>query len=565
MRRTAAESLVATLAAYGVDRVFCVPGESHLPILDALLDTPRIRVITCRHEGGAGFMAVADAKIMGRPTVCLVSRGPGAMNAAIAVHTARQDAAPLVLLIGQVIREHRGLEALQEMDYRAVFGSVAKLALEVDEPDRAAEALAQALVTAQSGIPGPVVISLPEDMLGEETSAPLPAIMAARRPPVPAGAIEGTLARLAKAERPVMIVGGMLNDAASRAMLRRFSEARHVPVAPSFRHQDLFDNRHPNFAGYLGYKIPRSHVAELAEADLVIALGTRLGDVTTQGYVFPEMPRPRQPLIHILPDPDELGRVYRPEQAILADPVAFLAQLAATPAPNAPPTSARRAWLAHLRGVCDALMAWQPVEASDGLVFGEAIQALIPRVADDAVIITDAGTFTTWLHRYFPFKESQLMLAPVSGAMGFGIPAAVAAGLRFPGRQVLVLVGDGGFMMTGNEVATAVQYGVPLRILLAENGSFGSIRLNQERAYPGRVSATDIRNPDFAAMATAYGIGSVTVARREAVGPALEQLLAPGHSTMAIFRTSLRRLSAYASLPDRAKTIDRRTAREIIS
>jgi len=498
--RTAAQLLVAELEAHGVDRVFCVPGESYLAVLDALYGRP-IEVVTCRHESGAGFMAVADAKLTGRPGVCLVSRGPGASNAGIAVHTAQQDAAPLVLFVGQVERKDRGRGAFQEVNYERTFGDMAKLVVEVSDPLRIAEATTHAFHVASTGVPGPVVIVLPEDMLIDPAPAP---VLPPRRQPLAApapNAVAEAAALLGQAERPLVIAGSRLGAAPARALLRQVAEAWEVSVAVSFRQQDLFDNAHPLFAGHLGYMLPKPQVALYQESDLILAVGTRLGDVTTQGYVIPTAPQPRQKLIHVYDDPRVLGANFATDLAIAADPKHFLAALLR----EAPPPARRHApWNERLNRQWRDMATWKPAAAKDGVVFGNVIAALARRCGEDAAFAIDAGNFSGWLSRYFPFRASQRLLGPISGAMGFGVPAAVAAALRLK-RRIVCLVGDGGMLMTGNELAVAVQHELPLVIIVSNNGSYGTIRLHQEKAFPGRRIATDLANPDFARLGEAFG------------------------------------------------------------
>jgi acetolactate synthase I/II/III large subunit len=477
---SAAGLLVAELEAHGVDRVFCVPGESYLAVLDALYGRP-IEVITCRHEGGAGFMAVADAKLTGRPGICLVSRGPGASNAAIAVHTAQQDATPLLLLVGQVERKGRGRGAFQEVNYERTFGDMAKLVVEVSDPARIAEVTTSAFHVAATGTPGPVVVVLPEDMLTEPAAAPL---LAPRQHPAAASAsaaVAAAIDLLDRAERPLLNAGGRLSSTASRATLRRAAEHRRLPVVASFRNQDLLDNDHPLFAGHLGYLIPKPQVAAYQESDLILAVGTRLGDVTTQGYVMPTAPRPKQKLIHVYDDGAVLGSVFATDLAIAADPTAFLEALAAAPAP---PAARSPAWSEKLHRMWAEMASWDPRKAGDGIVFGAVVAALGRRCGADAVFTIDAGNFSGWLSRYFPFRASQRLLGPISGAMGFGVPGAVAAALRLK-RRVICLVGDGGMLMTGNELAVAVQHKLPLVIIVANNGSYGTIRLHHGEGVSG--------------------------------------------------------------------------------
>jgi len=542
----AAHALVETLAAHGVDRVFCVPGESYLAVLNALYDTPAIHTIACRHESGAGYMAVADAKLTGRPGIVFASRGPGACNAAIALHTAQQDAAPLVLFVGQVDRASRGKRAFQEVDYPRTFGDIAKWVVEVEDGAQLPAIAARALSRAASGIPGSVVVSLPEDMLGDAAAgAAVPEAVPAPAAPVPAAVAE-VAQRLARAERPLLIVG--TGCAAARGLLRQVAERYTVPVAVSFRQQHLFPNLHPLYAGHLGYNIPARHLEILAPADLVLAVGTRLGDVTTQGYRFPKAPIPEQPLIHVHRADEALNATHQASIAITAEPTAFFAALLVQ-APSALP--ARAGWVSAVNGYARQLIEWHAVQAADGVVFGAVVAALRALAPEDAVITQDAGNFSGWMHRYFVFGEGAELLAPISGAMGFGVPAAVAAALRFPRRKVICLVGDGGFLMTGNELATAVQYGAAPLIILADNNSYGTIRQHQEKHYPGRVMATDLRNPDFAALGRAFGAASFTIGPEDDIAGVLRQALAASGPALVQVRTSLGYISAFAKLPDR--------------
>lgn len=541
--RSAAQLLVATLEAHGVDRVFCVPGESYLAVLDALYGRP-IEVVTCRHESGAGFMAVADAKLTGRPGLCFVSRGPGASNAAIAVHTAQQDAAPLVLFVGQIERKDRGRGAFQEVNYDRTFGDMAKLVLEVSDPARVAEAVAMAFHAAMTGTPGPAVVVLPEDMLLEPTEAPVAPPRPLPAAPPGAVAVAEAAAMLARAERPLLVAGSRLASPHGRAALKAAAERWQVPVAVSFRQQDLIDNAHPLFAGHLGYLIPKRQVDALGESDLILAVGTRLGDVTTQGYVLPTAPRPRQKLVHVYDDPSVLGAVYEADLALAADPAQFLDALgAATP----PSSAVAPGWSGALHALWAEMASWRPVAADDGIVFGSVIAALARRAGADAVFTIDAGNFSGWLSRYFPFRASQRLLGPISGAMGFGVPAAVAAALRLR-RRVICLVGDGGMLMTGNELAVAVAQRLPLTVIVSSNGSYGTIRLHQEKSFPGRRIATDLVNPDFARLAEAFGAIGITVEHEAQIDGALDRALAaPGPAVIDV-RTSLEHISAFTTL-----------------
>ena len=543
MSRSAADALVETLVKQGVDRAFCVPGESYIAVLDSLVDETAIQVVTCRHESGAGFMALADAKITGRAGTCFVSRGPGATNASIAVHTADQDAVPVVFFIGQIERKDFGRGAFQEVDYAKTFSDMAKAVEEVHDPERLPEVAARAYHIAESGTPGPVIVSLPEDMLEQPCAAPAQASRPRPRP-LPAEADVSTVADLlAEAKRPVLIAGGMLGQPAARKSLLACSEAWSLAVAPSFKRQDLFPNEHPNYAGHLGYGIPPALGEALAEADLVLAVGTRLGDITTQGYT---LPKPEQALVHVYPDAAAIGAVFPATHAMVADAGAFVAALAER---NAPPAPAGRAdWNARLHAIHAGLAAWTPLDATDGVDFGHVVRPLVDRLGDDAILITDAGNFSSWLHRHYPFKETNLLLGAVTGAMGLGVPAAVAAALREPGRQVVALIGDGGFLMTGNELATAVKEGARICLIVSNNGAYGTIRLHQEKKFPGRTIATDLSNPDFAALAQAFGATGLTIETPDQAAGVIDQALAADGPVVVDVRSSLDHISAYATV-----------------
>ena len=545
MTRRAADLLVDCLRAHGVDRIFCVPGESYLALLDALHDAPDIHAVACRHEGGAGLMAVADAKITGRAGLCAVSRGPGATNASIAVHTAEQDAIPLVLLIGQVARRDLGRGAFQEVDYGKTFSDMAKGVWDVRDADRLPEAIACAIHVAEADTPGPTVVVLPEDMLSDPTGAevvpPLPRPIAAPS----ADDIEAVLGLLATSRRPLLIAGGRVGEARGRAALPRAAEAHDLAVALAFKRQDILDNAHPNYAGYLGFKIPADQVDALAEADLILAVGTRLTDVTTQGYRLPRAPLPEQPLIHVHPDPARIGGVFRTDLGLAVDPVAFLERLAER---AAKPVPARKDWLSALHGRSRALAAYRPEPAPDGVNFGAVVHALSERAAPDAVLVTDAGNFAGWVHRHWPWRSGNLLLGTIGGAMGLGVPGSVAAALRLPGRQVLGFVGDGGMLMTGGELATAMSEGAAIKLFVSNNGSYATIRQHQERAYPGRTSATALTNPDFAAWARAFGATGIRVERDADIPDAVTEALAADGPVVVDVRASLQAISAYTTI-----------------
>jgi acetolactate synthase-1/2/3 large subunit len=522
LSRSGGQALVDQLALHGVDAIFCVPGESYLPILDALHDAP-IRLVSCRHEASAANMAEAYGKLTGRPGICLVTRGPGATHASVGVHTAWQDSTPLLLLVGQVPRAVRGRDAFQELDYPAVFGSTTKWAAEVDRADGIPDAAAHAFATALSGRPGPVVLALPEDVLGEETDAaeevPEPVVA----PSPAAGELDRLRELLAGATRPLVIVGeGGWSEAAARDALA-FAEANALPVAASFRCQDYVDNRSHVYAGHLTVAPDPALARRVESADLVLAIGGRLGDVTTSGYTLLDVPRPRQTVVHVHPDPDEPGRVYETDLAIasgLPEFAAAAATLASVdPVPWAAWTAEARAdYLANLRHTP------RPVDVD----LGEVMAFLRRRLPDDAVFTSGAGNFTVWAHRFYEFSRYGTQLAPRSGAMGYGVPAALAAKVVHPDRMAVCLAGDGDFLMSGQELATAVQYELPAIVLVANNGTLGTIRMHQERLYPGRVVGTDLVNPDFAAYARSFGAFGAAVERTEELEDAFEEAVESG-------------------------------------
>ncbi|MSP47962.1 MAG: acetolactate synthase [Alphaproteobacteria bacterium] len=538
MTRRAADLLVDCLVAHGVDRVFCVPGESYLAVLDALVGRPEIDVVVARHEGGAGFMGVADAKLTMRPGVVFVSRGPGATNASIAVHVAQQDAVPFVLFIGQIERKDVGRRAFQEVDYRQTFADMAKHVEVVTDGNRVPEAIQRAFHLAQAGTPGPTVVVLPEDMLLDEVEAAVMLPKPAMSAHASADTVAEVAARIAGAERPAVIAGGLMRGAEGRAALIELAEASDTPVIAAFKQQDLFPNTHRLFGGHLGYMAPEDQVRLVGEADLVVALGTRLGDVTSQGY---RLPMAGQALVHVYPDP-----LVAP---LAVDPVVFARALAkAAPRRSNAKSDARARWAARLHGRHAGQAAWTPVEATDGVVFGHPVVALIDRLPDDAILITDAGNFSGWLHRHFPFSGRHRLLGVVAGAMGFGMPAAVAASLRFPGTPVVVLIGDGGFLMTGYELATAIRHRARFVAIVSNNGSYGTIRLHQEKHYPGRVSATDLANPDFAALARSFGATGLILARSADAADVVAQALAAEGPAVIDVRSSLEHISAFTTL-----------------
>ncbi len=551
MTRRCADLLIDCLEAHDVERVFCVPGESFLSVLDALHQREEIATVTCRHESGAAMMALTHAKLTAAPGVAFVSRGPGATNAAIGVHLAEQDAAPLVLFVGHVPRHEIGRGAFQEVDYAKTFADLAKWVAVVHDAGRLPEIVAQAFAVALSPTPGPVVVVLPEDVLDEATAA---AVVAPHPAPVAGGApaLAAAIAPLlAGAERPLLVAGGAFAGAAARTVLRQAAEALQLPVVLTFKRQDQFPNNHPLYGGHLGFKIARDQVELYEEADLVLAIGTRLGEVSTQGYRFPRAPHPRQTLIHVHDDPQVPGRVIAAHHPVLADPVAFLGELVGlATAVTLPAVAAQRSsWIERIHGHVSARQPWQP-NADGALDMGAIVAALGEHLDDDAVLITDAGNFSGWLHRHFAFSGRHQLVGAVGGAMGIAMPAAVATGLLYPQRQVVTLIGDGGFLMTGSELATAIQYGVPVKVFVCNNGSYGTIRMHQERSYPGRNHGTDLHNPDFVMLARAYGATGLLIERLEDALPVTREALdCPGPVVVEV-RCALEHISAFSTIAD---------------
>ncbi|MEN9420219.1 MAG: hypothetical protein RI988_3840 [Pseudomonadota bacterium] len=534
--RPAGHALVEALLEQGVDTCFGVPGESFLAVLDGLHEhRGRIRFIACRQEGGAAFMAEAQGKLSGRPGICFVTRGPGASNAAIGLHTAFQDSTPMVLFIGQVASDQRDREAFQEVDYRHMFGpgtlGMAKWVAEVESADRLPEYVARAFHTALQGRPGPVVLVLPEDMLTTPTAAPvLPRVDPALAWPAP-GALRDLRAMLMQAERPFMIAGGSgWNDESVQA-LQRFAENWSLPVGCGFRFQDTFDNRHPLYAGDVGIGINPRLARRIGEADLVLAVGVRLGEMTTGGYTLLQAPRPRQRLVHVHAGAEELGRVYAADlmlQAGMAGAGKALESLAA------PPSVPWQGWTESAHADYLANLEAPPVEPMDLAVVMKTIQRLSPA---DTVYTNGAGNYSGWLHRYVQYPGRQhhgrTQLACTSGAMGYGLPAAVAAALLQPGRTVVNIAGDGDFLMNGQELATAAAHGARRLVsVVVDNGSYGTIRMHQEREYPGRVSGSALHNPDFVTLAHAFGWKGERIDHTAGFEPAFARALASGEPTL---------------------------------
>ncbi|MDF1609615.1 thiamine pyrophosphate-binding protein [Hoeflea sp. YIM 152468] len=523
--KTGGQLIVDTLKANGVERLFCVPGESYLAVLDALVDSD-VGITVCRQEGGAAMMADAWGRLTGKPGICFVTRGPGATNATAGLHIARQDSIPLILFIGQVQRDAREREAFQEVEYRRALTEFAKWVGEIDDPTRIPEFVNRAFSVAMSGRPGPVVLSLPEDVLREVVANPpaeiLPNPVAAIRPGAPE--MKDLAERISRAERPVMILGGTRWTEQAVRQIERFAERAQLPVGCSFRRQMLFDHLHPCYAGDVGIGINPALADEIRMSDLVLLIGGRFSEMPSSGYTLLDVPFPAQPLIHVHADAGELGRVYRPTLAINADPASFAEALSTLEVDTTP---ARAERTANMHG---AYLTWStPPETGPGDVhMGPIIDWLRDYLPDDAILTNGAGNYATWVHRYVRFRNFATQAAPACGSMGYGVPAAVAAKQAFPQRLVVAFAGDGCFMMHGQEFATAVQHKLPIIVVVVNNSMYGTIRMHQERDYPGRVSATDLTNPDFSALARAYGGHGETVVTTAEFAPAFERARASG-------------------------------------
>jgi acetolactate synthase-1/2/3 large subunit len=523
--RNGGQILVDALKVNGVDHAFCVPGESYLPVLDALYDVrDEIKLVVCRQEGGAAYMADAYGKMTGRPGICFVTRGPGATNASVGVHTAFQDSTPMILFIGQVGSDCVEREAFQEIDYRRMFGEMAKWVASIDRADRIPEFVNHAFQVATSGRPGPVVLALPEDTLTALTTA----LDAQPHQPVqasPAAAQLGSLrAMLAKAERPLLVLGGSTWDEDACRRIEHAAERLRLPVAVSFRRQDLFDNRHPNYAGDVGIGINPKLAERVREADLLIVAGARLGEMTTGSYTLLDPDKPMPQLVHIHPGAEELGRVYQAALQVNSGMPQFAAELEALEGVDG---SRWAGWTAGANADYRANLVAQPTPPGS-FDFGAAMQWLNDTLPRDAILTNGAGNYSGWVHRFYQYGPFRTQLAPTNGSMGYGVPAAVAAKIVAPERTVVAFAGDGCYMMNGQELATAVHYGAAIIIVVLNNGMYGTIRMHQEMHYPERVSGTDLTNPDFAALARAYGAHGEVVERTEDFAAAFERAQAAG-------------------------------------
>jgi acetolactate synthase-1/2/3 large subunit len=532
--RTGGQVLIDQLKIHGVDIAFCVPGESYLAALDALHDAPEIKLIVCRQEGGAAYMAEAYGKMTGRPGICFVTRGPGATNASIGVHTAFQDSSPMILFIGQVARDQVEREAFQEIDFRRMFGPLTKWVAEIDDAARIPEYVSQAFHRAVNGRPGPVVLALPEDMLTDHVDV----ADAGRYKPVQASPSAAQMHdlrdRLDEAKRPFLVLGGGGWSPEAVTDIRAFAEAANLPVGCSFRRQDLFDNSHQNYAGDVGIGINPKLAERVKNADLLIVVGARLGEMTTSGYTLLGIPVPKQKLVHVHPSAEELGRVYQavlPINAGMAEFAAMAKALGPVPA---------RAWDNETKTARADYLEWStPPRVEGPIQMGEIVDWLEQRLPADAILTNGAGNYATWIHRFHRYRRFRTQLAPTNGSMGYGVPAAVAAKVTAPARMVVSFNGDGCYMMNGQELATAVQYNAAVIFVVVNNGSYGTIRMHQERAYPSRVSGTDLVNPDFAALARAYGAHGELVEQTADFAPAFERAAKAGKPALIEIRLSV--------------------------
>jgi acetolactate synthase-1/2/3 large subunit len=542
--RSGGQVLVDALRIHGVDRVFGVPGESYLAALDAFHDVEgAIEFVVCRQEGGAAYMAEAYGKMTGKPGICFVTRGPGATNASIGVHTAFQDSTPMILFIGQVARDQMEREAFQEIDYRRMFGQMAKWVVEIEDAARIPELISQAFHRAVNGRPGPVVVALPEDMLTDEAAvADTPAY---KRVEVYAGApqLEELIALLSQSKRPMLVAGGGGWNAQAIADLKAFSEAFSLPVAASFRCQDLFDNTHANYAGDLGLAAGPNLIQRMKQCDLLISIGARLGEMTTGAYTLIDIPVPKQTLIHVYPGADELGRVYHATLPINATVAGFLSQ-AAQLEPAIAPVWAGWTNEAHT----DYLDNLKHPQIPGAVQMGEVMEWLRGHLPANAILTTGAGNYSAWAHRFYQYRTFRTQLGPTNGSMGYGVPAAIAAKITAPERPVVAFAGDGCFLMNGQELATAMQYDARVVFLVINNGMYGTIRMHQERNYPGRVSGTRLTNPDFAMLARSYGLHGETVEKTAEFADAFKRCEASGKPGLIEIRIDPEALTPKMSL-----------------
>jgi acetolactate synthase-1/2/3 large subunit len=544
--RNGGQILVEALIRNAVDTIYCVPGESYLPVLDALHDATSIRTIVTRHEGAASNMADAYGKLTGRPGICFVTRGPGATHASNGVHTAKQDSTPMILFVGQIESSFKGREAFQEVDYTQMFGGLAKWATEIDSIERIPEIVSKAFSIAMSGRPGPVVIALPEEVLfGSADVADAQPVRITRAAP-DSVALEEMRELLATAKQPLVIVGGTGWDTDSTKALQRFVHANHLPVAASFRRQDLFDNRDPHYVGQLGLGTSPKLLERVKSSDLLLVIGSRLSETVSQGYTLIESPSPAQPMIHVHPDPQELNRVYQSTLPILSSLSSFAHAVAALE-PVA--SNAWKSWTDAARAdYLEHSTPPLPHPQLAGVDMGSVVAHLNEVLPDNAVITNGAGNYTVWVHRFYRYRKPATELAPTNGAMGYGLPASIAAKLHDPQQTVICFAGDGCFMMYPQELATAMQYNAPIVVIVVNNGMLATIRMHQEREYPGRVSATELANPDFIALAKSFGAHAERVERSEDFPAAFQRAQKAGVAALIELRVDPRQITPQARL-----------------
>ncbi len=542
--RTGAQILVDQLLIHGVETAYCVPGESYLAVLDALYDTrEQIRLVVCRQEGGAAYMAEAYGKLTGRPGICFVTRGPGATNASVGVHTAYHDSTPMILFVGQVGRRFLERGAFQELDFGRMYGQMAKWVARIDDPRRIPELLARAFALATSGRPGPVVIALPEDMLREPAVAEDAAHYKAVQASPGAGEMEQLREMLAPARKPLMLLGGSTWTPQAIADIAAFAEVNRLATASTFRRQDRIDNLHPCYAGDLAIGPSAKLAKRVRDADLVIAVGSRLGEIVSSGYSLFNVPRPRQKLVHVYMGVEELGRVYQADLPINSG----MAQFAAAAKALRPVDSS--AWSGETAAAHEEYLEYSlPVSNPGTLQLAEIVASLRDQLPRDTIVANGGGNFAGWVHRFWRYREFGTQLGPTSGSMGYGVPAGVAAALAHPDRTVLSFSGDGCFLMNGQEIATAVQYGAAPIFFVVNNGMYGTIRMHQEREYPGRVSGTALTNPDFAALARAYGLHGETCTHTSEFAPAFERARKSGRASLIELRLDPEAISTRTTL-----------------
>lgn len=520
-RRTAAQVLVEQLKIHGVKRIFCVPGESFLDVLDALLDEPQIHVVTCRHESGAAMMAEAYGKLTGEPGVAFVTRGPGATNASAGIHVAFHDSTPMILFIGDIDRSARGRSAFQEVDFTAMFAPFSKWAVSIDDPARTAELVSRAFFTATNGRAGPIVLALPEDMQSEMIAPQTAGAYRRTVSDVSPRIMETVANTIGEARKPLIVMGGGSWSGEAAHNLQGFAEGWKLPVAASFRCQDYMSNASRSYVGNLGLAANPDLEAAVREADLLVLIGARMRELSSGGYSLLDIPKPRQRLIQVHPDPNEIGRIYQPEIGICATSTSFLQALKGLPPVGALP------WRSQTEELRISYERWTRLPVGQGTPdVARMMEILATTLKSDAIIANGAGNFAIWPNRYHRYDGFGTMLAPMSGSMGYGIPAAISAKLQFPERQVVAFTGDGDFLMTGQELATAMKERAAIMIILLNNGRYGTIRSHQERRFPNRISATDLVNPDFCAFAKSFGAHGEKVTHTNEFPSALERSLA---------------------------------------